>query len=261
MPTEQEISRAKEYLVLRLRAERLAVSTLDDALLSAARRIAGIARYYNVPPERFRFSANPSLQKEVDEVLELLREALYSRIEGIDTFEDEEEDSPFVAPALTEKVNGRTFRQRLADYVSRWGFEIEAVIAAAGLNGVRNQTEILDGIREYMDRPYENPWMKEHMGEGDAVRLNTIPHYGKGRHIASAAALALLLRTTVARGWMQNWARLNAGKRGYYVFRGSSYPCEICDAQVGFLHDASDMAGLPPQHPNCVCFTVYTDNV
>lgn len=261
MPTEQEISRAKEYLVLRLRAERLAVSTLDDALLSAARRIAGIAQYYNVPPERFRFSANPSLQKEVNEVLELLRESLYSRLKGIDTFEDEDEERPFVAPALTEKVNGKTFRQRLADYVSRWGFEIEAVIAAAGLNGVKNQTEILDGIREYMDRPYENPWMKEHMGEGEAVRLRTIPHYGKGRHIASAAALALLLRTTVARGWMQNWARLNAGKRGYYVFRGSSYPCEICDAQVGFLHDASDMAGLPPQHPNCVCFTVYTDNV
>lgn len=261
MPTEQEISRAKEYLVLRLRAERLAVSTLDDALISAARRIAGIAQYYNVPPERFRFSANPSLQKEVNEVLELLRESLYSRLKGIDTFEDGDEERPFVAPALTEKVNGKTFRQRLSEYVSRWGYEIEAVIAAAGMNGVRNQTEILDGIREYMDRPYENPWMKEHMGEGEAVRLRTIPHYGKGRHIASAAALALLLRTTVAKGWMQNWARLNAGKRGYYVFRGSSYPCEICDAQVGFLHDASDMAGLPPQHPNCVCFTVYTDNV
>lgn len=261
MPTEHEINRAKEYLVLRLRAERLAVSTLDDALLSAARRIAGIARYYNVPPERFRFSANPSLQKEVNEVLELLRDALYSRIEGIDTFEDEDEEGPFVAPALTEKVNGKTFRQRLSEYVSRWGYEIEAVIAAAGLNGVRNQTEILDGIREYMDHPYENPWMKEHMGEGEAVRLRTIPHYGKGRHIASAAALALLLRTTVAKGWMQNWARLNAGKRGYYVFRGSSYPCEICDAQVGFLHDISDTEGLPPQHPNCVCFTVYTDNV
>ena len=126
MPTEQEINRAKEYLVLRLRAERLAVSTLNDALLSAARRIAGIARYYNVPPERFRFSANPSLQKEVNEVLELLRDALYSRIEGIDTFEDEDEEGQFVAPALTEKVNGKTFRQRLSEYVSRWGYEIEA---------------------------------------------------------------------------------------------------------------------------------------
>lgn len=260
MPTEQEINRAKEYLVLRLRAERLAVSTLDDALVSAAKRIVGIARYYNIPPERFRFSANPSLQKEVNEVLELLRDALYSRIEGIDTFDDEDEDRPFVAPALAEKVNGKTFRQRLSEYVSRWGYEIEAVIAAAGLEGTRDQTEILDGIREYMDRPYDNPWMLANMGGGDAVRLKGIPHYGKGRHIAAAAALALLLRTVVAKGWMQNWARLNAGKRGYFVFRGSSYPCEICDAQVGFLHDVSDTEGLPPQHPNCVCFTVYTDN-
>lgn len=259
-PTDEEIRRAKEYIVLRLRAERLAVSTLDDTLLSAARRIVSISRFYNLPPEKFRFSADPRLQRDVQEVLALLRDALRSRIEGIDTFEDGE-DKTFVATILTEPDNGKTFGQRLAEYISRWGYELEATIAAAGLEGIKDTTRIVDGIREYMDRPYDNPWMKDHQGEGEAVRLNTIPHYGKGRHIAAKSAMALLLTTVVAKGWMQNWARINEGKKGYYVFRGSSYPCEVCDFQTGFPHEASDKAGLPPYHPNCCCYVVYTNDL
>ena len=262
MPTDEEIRRAKEYLVLRLSAERLAVSSLDSALLSAARRIVAISRRYNIPPERFRFSADPNLQAEVREVLALLRDALYDRIETIDTFADKEDDEhPFVAPALTDTVHDKTFRQRLAEYTARWGHELEATIAAAGLAGVTDPKAIEAGVREYLDRPYDNPWIKEHMGEGDAVRLESIPHYGRGRPIASKAALALLLTTVVAQGWMQNWARLNAGKKGYYVYRGSSFPCEICDAQTGFLHDINDEEGKPQFHPNCCCYIVYTDNV
>ena len=258
-PTDEEIRQAKDYILLRLRAERLALSTLDDALLSAARRIVGIARWYNIPPEKFRFSSNPNLHREVQEVLALLRDAIFSRIKGINTFEDE--DDAFVAPATTEKDHGKTFKERLANYVSRWGYELEATIAAAGLEGIESQTEIVDGIREYMDRPYDNPWIKEHMGEGDAVRLENIPHYGKGRPIASKAALSLLLTSTVAKGWMQNWARVNSNKKMYYVFRGSSFPCEECDFQCSFPHDASDISGLPPYHPNCCCYAVYTNDL
>lgn len=261
MPTDEEIRRAKDYLVLRLRAERLAVSTLNDALLSAARRIISISHWYNISPEQFRFSTDPRLHKEIQEVLALLREALYSRIEGIDTFEGEDKDHPFIAPILTEEDHGKTFKQRLANYVSRWGYELEALIAAAGLEGIKDQTKIVDGIRMYMDRPYDSPWMKAHQGEGEAVRLQNIPHYGKGTHIAATSALALLLTSMVAKGWMQNWERLNAGKKGYYVFRGSSYPCEVCDFQTSFPHDASDKAGLPPYHPHCCCYVVYTDDL
>lgn len=258
MPTEAEIQRAKDYLLLRLEAERIAVSSVDAALLDAARRIIAISRKYNIPPESFRFSANPSLQAEVRGVLSLLRDALYDRIESLDTFK-EDEGRPFTAPILTNKDNGKTFRQRLAEYVNHWGYELEATIAGAGLSGITNPAVILAGVNDYLDYPYDNPWIKEHQKEGDAARLRGIPHFGRGRAIASRLALTTLVTTVVAKGWMQNWARLNAGKKGYYVYRGSSFPCEICDAQTGFLHDMSDLEGLPPRHPRCVCFTVYVD--
>ena len=259
MPTDEEIRRAKDYILLRLSAERLAVSSLDSAILSAARRIIDIASRYGIPPEKFRFSANPQLHAEVNAVLATLREAVAARIEELDTFEDE--DDTFVAPALTQETNGKTFHERLAEYVARWGYELEATIAAAGLEGIKDNAEILRGVREYIGNTYDNPWIIGHLGEGDAVRLQSIPHYGKGKPIASHTALAMLLTTTIAAGWMQNWARINAGKRGYYVFRGSSYPCEICDEQVGFLHDVNDLDGLPPYHPHCVCYAVYTDQI
>lgn len=240
-------------------AERLAVSYLDTALLSAAQRIVKISRRYGIPPEKFRFSADPKLHREVLEVMALLREALYDRIETLNTFEEDSKNGRFVAPILTAPDHGKTFRQRMADYVSHWGYEIEAVIAAAGLEGVKDTALILENIREYMDHPYEDPWIRDHQGEGEAVRLNAIPHYGRGRAIAAKVALTTLLTTVVAEGWMQNWSRLNKGKRGYYVYRGSSFPCEICDAQTGFFHDASDEEGKPPYHPHCACFTVYTN--
>ena len=257
-PTEQDMNRAKEYLLLRLRAERLMASELDDALVSAARRIAEISLRYGIPPEKFRFSANPALKAEVASVLALLREALYSRIKELDTFAADD-GGTFAAPALTSEDHGKTLRQRLAEYASRWGYETEAAIAAAGLEGVRDKDEIARGIADHLDRPYDNPWVKSHMGEGEAARLREIPSYGKGTPISARAALAALATFAVARGWMQNWARVNAGRRGFYVFRGSSFPCETCDAQTGFLHDASDEMGAPPFHLHCKCFTVYID--
>lgn len=260
MPTQEEINRAKDYLLLRLKAERIAVSTLNTALLSAARRIVEISRKYNIPPENFRFSVNASLQLEVSNVLTILKEALFNEIKGLDTFK-ESDDNSFIAPILTAKDHGKTFKERLNQYVSRWGFELEATIAAAGLAGIRDTKAIEQGIRDYLDRPYDNPWIKEHIGEGDAVRLEGMPHYGRGVRIAAASALAVLLTTVVAKGWMENWHHLNSTKVGYYVYRGSSFPCEICDAQVGFLHDINDEMGLPPFHNYCKCYTVYVDTI
>ena len=63
-PTRQQITDAKQYVLDRVEAELSSVSALDTRLLRAARDIIRIARKYNVPPERFRFSADTRLQRE-----------------------------------------------------------------------------------------------------------------------------------------------------------------------------------------------------
>lgn len=259
MPTDEEMRQAQQFIRQRIEAERAAVSNLDAALLAAARRIIDISRKYNIPPDKFRFSADKGLKAEVAAVLAALRALLYDEVEDSLTFD--EGDDTFTAPALTAIDNGKTFRQRLADYTSRWGYELEATIAAAGMEGITDVKAMESAVKAYLGRPYDNPWIKEHTGEGDAVRLRAVPHYGKGKPIASERALALLLTTVIAKGRSEWWAEQNAGKRYYYVFRGSSYPCELCDSYVGYPFMASDRSGLPPYHNRCCCYAVYTDTI
>lgn len=258
MPTDKEIREAKDYILLRLRAERLAVSELDAALHAAALRIAEIAHRYTVPPSLFRFSYNPRLQAEVREVLRSLREAIYDATRELCTFPEDGEDSPFTPAALTAPDHGKTFRERIALYTSRWGYEVEAAIAGAGLDGVTDPAEIAEGIDRYIHDPFRNPWIRDNRGRGEAVRLGPTPHYGKGTAIAAATALDTLLSWVIALAWTENWSRINSDRAGYFVYRGSSFPCEECDSMVGFHTSPDD---LPPYHPHCVCFAVYTNDI
>lgn len=40
----------------------------------------------------------------------------------------------------------------------------------------------------------------------------------------------------------------------FRVKRGSSYPCEICDAECRYIH--TDLDSLPPYHAHCCCYIV-----
>lgn len=254
MPTDKEIKAAKDWLLTRLGAERGAVSYLGKILSQCARRIVEISQRYNIPPNKFRFSANPKLLEEVKAVLKTLRDALFHRTVYTCTFGEEGEER--VSEAVNAEEYGKTFRQRIAEYVSRWGYEVEAVIAAARLSGIKDANTIVRSIEEYLERPYDNPLVKEQQGKGDAIRLRRSFHRGAGRAIAAYAALRLLIRATIAQAYMEEWSARNADAMGFYVQRGSSFPCEDCDAECGYLHPMSD-DGIVPVHPNCCCIVIY----
>ena len=222
-------------------------------------RLVRISRKYNIPPELFRFSADPNLQKEIREVLKLVREALYDKMLIINTFEDDEnEGEKYIPPLLTDKDNGKTLKERIAIYTERWGYEAEAIIAAAGLEKITDIHRIHAELDRYMFNPYLSPMFQDHMGEGIATRLGEIPSYGKGRQKAAASALATLLAFVTARAWQDYWAKINRKYKRFYVYRGSSYDCDLCDS---FVHASphTNEANLPPYHPRCRCYVVYTN--
>ncbi len=253
-PTESEIRAAKEWIVSRLGMERAAEEYLGKILRRYARMIAEVSLRYGIAPERFRYSANPALEREVQAILAKVRSLLYGRVQYSCTFGEGEEEH--TSPVLLEADRGKTFRQRLAEYVSRWSYEVEAGIAAALLSGTRDVKEIADAVVNYMEHPYDNPQVKRHRGEGAASKLLKMPHFGRGRAIEAFAALTFLLRQTTAKAWMQEWRERNGDAVGFYVMRGSSYPCSACDMECGYLHPMSD-EGIVPVHPNCCCYTVY----
>ena len=248
MPTEHQIEEAKSYVLRRVQAEQNILSRLDDYLLQAADKIIEISSRYNISPSLFRFSANKNLQNEVNEVIAWLKSILesytleYSSIPG----KIEEKD---LWPIINRERNGKTFRQRLHTYASRWGFELEAFIAAGLLKAMTTEA-----IQDAYKKNYRHPYNFIE-GKGEAVRLKGAS-YGTGRYTITRNMLSTLLRATVADAWMMadmETAKLN-GATGFYSYRGSSYPCSLCDSMTGY-HPIIDFPGI--WHPNCKCYFVF----
>lgn len=66
-----------------------------------------------------------------------------------------------------------------------------------------------------------------------------------------------LVETEVTRGWQRKWGRDHRDAMFVHVFRGSSYPCAICDDVVALGWQLVGSATIPPIHPNCKCYAVY----
>jgi hypothetical protein len=79
-------------------------------------------------------------------------------------------------------------------------------------------------------------------------------HLGVGISNSAFNSINTLGRYTIGDAWMYDWYDdwNTKGAIGYEVRRGSSYPCSICDSNVGFHTDGN----LPPYHPRCVCIAI-----
>ena len=67
-----------------------------------------------------------------------------------------------------------------------------------------------------------------------------------------------MAKNTMAMAWMRNLAvefQENDDIVGFWVARGSSYDCKICNSQVGF-HKKDDLNGLPLYHSHCCCVAI-----
>lgn len=249
MPTEQQINEAKQYVLRRVQAELGAVSVLEDSLLEAAEEIIRIAGKYNIPPAKFRFSANKKLKSEVDEIITWLKSVLsyyaikYAALSG-------KADEEKAWGIINRKIKGKTFSQRLDTYANRWQFEFEAFLAAAM---AKNLTAA--AIENRYGQAFKNPYPFIRGTKGEAVRLSGVS-YGTGKSNLSYNMLSGLMRNTVADAWMQADAgtAVAGGAMGFYSYRGSSFPCPYCNSMAGY-HPIADFPGI--WHPNCKCYFIF----
>lgn len=257
-PDKKQIEKAKEYLRKRLSAETSMKDNLEKAMTRAAEKIVEISYKYNIPPWAFRFSADTRLQKEVDEVIRWLRECIedYAFSLAVAGHTDEKDE---IIAYINRENHGKTFRQRNNIYTGRYKYELEAAIAAGLLLG-RKKSEILKNITSSFTNPYSNPDIVESIQQKGnmATRLKTGGiSYGVGHSNSMYTSLKNISVFAVAEGWSYYSlidARRN-GAKGFYTFRGSSYPCNTCNAYADYMHPLSDP--LPPLHLNCVCGAVF----
>lgn len=247
-PTREQEREAKDYVLRRVRVELSAMADCKEAVREACMEIARVAAKYKISPKMFRFSANPRLRKEVDKILEKLRWAIEDAVEErIVPEETEDDDKTQIWTDMKGEVFGATFAQRLAAVSARFERETEERIAAGLWLGM-DADEMGQHLWNYADAPWADPWLKGAVGAGLAALSGGRP---KG---TSGDSLSRLARTTIAMGWMSWWYK--RGGRIFYVGRGSSYPCSLCDSKVGLHYGTDD---LPPYHPNCKCWAVALD--
>ena len=199
-----------------------------------------------------------------DEDLELLIQDLLTDCELLAVDEREDKRDAILLYMLGER-NGDTLEGRVNKRCHTLFNEVFAVYTAGKLLGW-DENSLLSSIKANFEHPWQNEVLvavreKINRGEIDAdIEDFEEAHYGKGVEISSLGALQTMLGYAIADAWTW-WKHEDSkekGAKGYFVVRGSSFPCDICDSHTGIFYPISDEDNKPQYHAHCCCLVVYS---
>ncbi len=242
-PKESDIEAAKAYLRLRLEAERSMSYNLEIVMREAVERVVEICYAAKIDPTVGSYENLPEkVRMAIEEVVQWLKETIDDYFLTLAIY-DHEENKDKILPFIMGRNHGMTFEERLSDYCVKYRNELLLLVGAGMALGIGAKA-LAKSIGEHLKHPYKNP----DLAEGIAAPLT----YGRGRTNAMYTAIGDLTRFGIGQAWMRNQYidNMRDGCVGWYVERGSSYPCALCDSKVGFHEDDSD---LPLYHSHCCC--------
>jgi len=231
--TERE---AAQYASKRAQAQRNAVSRAKKAIQRLARRTA------------LKGSVSDEAEREMIESIILFG---YEYAEAAGRYLYDEDNG--IKEYMDGIHYGKTYRERVEEQAGRLVADIGKILVAS---------EFLKMPARLVESEWEDPYFV-----GGAVRRANsrgagieIPSYGQGIPLSGAEQLLKNIDNTIALAWgYEDYDfALRNGAVGFYVFRGSSYPCQTCQEQVGVFHPMEESVwSHPPFHNNCVCYVVY----
>lgn len=261
--TDEQLEAAREYLRQRLADEVSMEKDVHDLLGVVAERLV----------EMLLHGAS---QDEIDALVEDLVSMLLDDCQTL-AVDEHTAKRNLVVPFIMRKWKGDDLEGRVRRRAGTFVEECIAVYIAGVLLG-KARNAIVASIKANMEKPWDNPMLaevKEKIRTGDMAVMGRMGeysienpsffeerHYGRGVPVSSLVDLQRMTRFAVGEGWMYyGWldARENDAV-GYYVERGSSYPCDICDSHVGTFYYINDDSNRPQYHLNCCCYIVYVYN-
>ncbi len=262
-PTQSEISAAKRFV--RQRTENaIHLSELIDALLQqAAKSITLVCYKYHIDPEKFEYAANKDMRKEVYEILDELEDEIFALIEEYSTnvTKDKEKKNNLWAWVLLLKSKGyNNLRSSLHGKLMQFAYDLEAQIAAqklAGNSSVVATNRILTTLHSVYTAPEMLRAFKMR-SNAEFIRKKGVHEGLRGQSASGANNVMSFGRLTADMAWMhERYIELKEDEEieGFYVLRGSLYPCDLCDSKVGF-HFIDDIDSFPPFHAYCKCYIV-----
>lgn len=243
------------YALKRQQAERNVKSHIDDILKRAATDIAKESRSFiivsSVPlfKQLIEVRSKDIIERAESEINTYIRE--YSKA-SIAVLGDK--DTGATGRLLNSELFGKTFGERSKAYMDYFLHDVINIILAGRKEKMR-QADIEKAVVSQFKDPYVNGLIDKANKNGANIQM---PHHGKGVYQSAYGNIVRNAQGTISVAWgreERNFERRN-GAVGFYIHRGSNYPCEICQGEVEKgLHKMNEDS--VPFHSRCQCWVEY----
>lgn len=267
-PTQEELDAARRYIVRRSEAAEALRDVAGDEVEDAAVELAQIAMRYDIDPKVFSFdsSVNEDMMTEVAAVMDALEESLMEHLEHYATMPAGDDGTRYLLWGLVLALGhrGMGMRDTLHAYLWRMLRQTEALVVAAkeakmgaarAASMIRSSLSDLRGSRAYRSlMRYRHLYSAPYVSNGGQATFPDGSPNVRGVSSSGLNAVLNVLSGAVDSAWThaQTLEMERGGAVGYCQFRGSDYPCAMCDEEVGF-HELGDIEYDEWPHYNCCC--------
>lgn len=266
LPTQDDITSAKQFILRRNDYARLLESKIDDCLARSAQDIVTICYKYDVDPKEFSINSryNEKMMEEISEVMDELEAEVLDYIYNYSTSvtTDKNHISMLAAWMATLGRGNRNLQDTLDGYLYKTMKDWEAAIAALRFANVA-MADAVTKVKSNLHSIYTMPEVTaafKNANEFTAtyIRSRGVMQGGVGLSNNGSTNVTNMARITLQMAWMreQGIEFGENGAAGYYQLRGSSYPCAICDDEVGFHLGLEGLYMEPYPHPHCCCYRI-----
>ncbi len=270
--TDKDVQAAKQYILRREESARLAQSIAEDLIGEAAEQLVSIAYKYNISPTVFTFdsSINEQMMDEVNVIMDELDEELYLLLEesALSCTKDGSHHNALLLFLVLLGHRNMTLRQTLYAYEWRLLQQVGALSAAMkwlnvpetsaraktrqALGSVNATPELRSAFKSRIE--FSNPYIRS----GGAATYPDGTANVQGVPNDGLNAIKNVINIAIASTWMRNLQnKMEENKEivGYYQDRGSEYPCNACDEEVGYHSiEEGNPDESPMVHAHCRCW-------
>ena len=260
-PTIDDVNKAKKWTTLRNQNAARLSSLIESRQQDAIRELTKIGYKYNVRPEDFQFSVDENLREEVAKVMDELEDDIFELVQeySLNESDDKKRRNTLLPWLLALHSNkSKDLKSTLHERLRQFLFDTEAQIAAMKLSNL-TQTTAIGRALSTMHAVYASPEMFAAFKKKSAARYVRTRGVHEGNYGLSSSG-AVNVENFGIQSAMRTWMRSQLigfqeeGAVGYYQLRGSSYPCGICDDEVG--PHIGNIINDPFPHAHCQCYRV-----
>ena len=266
LPTQEDITSAKQFILRRNDYARLLESKVDDCLEDAAQEIVRICYKYNVDPKEFAINSkyNEKMMDEIADVMDELEADIMSLIYdySLRVTDDEKHRNLLAAWIALLGRGNNNLQDTLDGYLYKTMKDWEAAIAALRFANVA-MADAVTKVKSNLHSIYTMPEVTAAFRHADDFNATYIQSHGVmaggvGLSNNGSTNVTNMARLTLQMAWMreQGIEFDESGAAGYYQLRGSAYPCSVCDDEVGFHKGLGDLYTKPYPHPHCCCYRI-----